>query len=170
MTIKFEFVINGLIWLWLSAVLVSASLILPSKGMASNTGEIERTKKYIANIEAEVGMSCTDFGKEAKQYVVSIVKPMLDLEKKGMDWLSGTDKNESKKINIFLNNALLCRNAQIDADAVGITMLGDFKHLSDILISLNTYISYSGDPPSSKGLKQDAFNILENRYRELVKQ
>jgi hypothetical protein len=59
---------------------------------------------------------------------------------------------------------------QSNAKRIGIEMEGKFDTLQQLYSALDTFITYSGEPPSAKGLKPGAFEKVENLYRNLTSQ
>ena len=151
---------------WHVSTLVIASFVIG----CSESPDIVVLEDFRRNVEAKNGITCQELNQRAINFVEREIKPMVVAGRKGKDWVAMSNKEILNEIRSFNEKTFRCHQVQSNAERIGTKMAGEFDTLQQLFSALDTFITYSGEPPSAKELKPGAFEKVENLYRNLTSQ
>lgn len=149
----------------IAALMVITYLLLPK---ADNYYVKEMHRARIAEVESDIGMTCTDLYNDAMSFANREVALALEVGLRGGNWVSSFDDQQSARI---LDIAEDLRSCDIVSDGVVYLGLGwpDFRSMRELYSKLSIYLrAYSVD---SAGDCEDGLPALDEilpLYRRLT--
>lgn len=148
---------------WLTALLVVPSLAISSE--FTDNVVLEDFKRHV---EEKNGMTCQELNQRAIHFVERVIGPMVVAGRSGKDWVAMSNKSMLEEIRSYEEKTFRCHLVKSNAERIGMTMSGKYDTLQQLFSALDVFITYSGEPPSVKGLKPEAFEKVDSLYRNLT--
>lgn len=120
---------------------------------------------YIKSQEAKVGMPCIEFGEITRKYIADFISPIIELGRKGDDWLAYISDDKIKEMEKYEGKIETCSIMKKVAKTNGVEIRGDFADMWSLLSTLILHAkSYPMDKRTMRNLKPGIFKEIEQLY------